>query len=38
MQLPFEQPGPLQPAPALRKLQAQGSIHAIRTAVGGYGL
>jgi pentalenolactone synthase len=34
MQLPFEQPGPMQPAPALRKLQQQGPIHAIRTAVG----
>jgi cytochrome P450 len=34
MQLPFDQPGPMQPAPALRKLQTQGPIHAIRTAVG----
>jgi cytochrome P450 len=34
MQLPFEQPGPMQPAPLLRKLQGEGPIHAIRTAVG----
>ncbi|WP_327580450.1 cytochrome P450 [Nonomuraea sp. NBC_00507] len=33
-QLPFEQPGPLQPAPLLRRLQEQGPIHPIRTAVG----
>jgi pentalenolactone synthase len=33
-QLPYEQPGPLQPPPLLRRLQAQGPIHAIRTATG----
>jgi cytochrome P450 len=33
VQLPFEQPGPMRPAPVLRKMQAQGPIHAIRTAV-----
>ncbi|MEO3805242.1 cytochrome P450 [Nonomuraea sp. B1E8] len=34
VQLPFEQPGPLEPPPLLRRLQASGPIHAIRTAVG----
>ncbi|MFC7713515.1 cytochrome P450 family protein [Nonomuraea recticatena] len=34
VQLPFEQPGPLEPPPLLRRLQAEGPIHAIRTAVG----
>ncbi|MEV4113477.1 cytochrome P450 [Nonomuraea sp. NPDC049695] len=34
VRLPFHQPGPMQPAPLLRRLQAQGPIHAIRTAVG----
>jgi Cytochrome P450 len=34
MQLPFEQPSPMRPAPLLRKLQIAGPIHAIRTAVG----
>jgi cytochrome P450 len=34
VQLPFEQPSPMQPAPVLRALQARGPIHAIRTAVG----
>ncbi|MEO3861002.1 cytochrome P450 [Acrocarpospora sp. B8E8] len=34
MQLPFEQPDPMRPAPLLRRLQSQGPIHAIRTAVG----
>ncbi|WP_082310067.1 cytochrome P450 [Nonomuraea sp. SBT364] len=34
VQLPFEQPGPLEPPPLLRRLQAAGPIHAIRTAVG----
>ncbi|GLW99856.1 cytochrome P450 [Microtetraspora sp. NBRC 16547] len=34
MQLPFDQPGPMRPAPTLRALQRQGPIHAIRTAVG----
>jgi pentalenolactone synthase len=33
-QLPFERPGPLEPAPILRRLQEQGPIHPIRTAVG----
>ncbi|TMR88048.1 cytochrome P450 [Nonomuraea basaltis] len=33
-QLPFEQPGPMQPSPLLRQMQARGPIHAIRTAVG----
>lgn len=32
--LPFDQPGPLQPPPLVRQMQAQGPIHAIRTAVG----
>jgi cytochrome P450 len=32
--LPFEQSGPMQPAPLLRRLQSRGPIHAIRTAVG----
>jgi hypothetical protein len=34
IRLPFEQPDPMRPAPLLRELQAQGPIHAIRTAVG----
>lgn len=34
VQLPFERPDPLEPAPVLGELQAQGTIHAIRTAVG----
>jgi pentalenolactone synthase len=34
VQLPFEQPDPLQVAPPLRRLQADGPIHRIRTAVG----
>ncbi|MFD2357227.1 hypothetical protein ACFSTC_60100 [Nonomuraea ferruginea] len=33
-QLPYDQPGPLRPPPLLRRLQASGPIHAIRTAVG----
>lgn len=33
-QLPFEQPDPLQVAPALRELQARGPIHRVQTAVG----
>jgi cytochrome P450 len=33
-QLPFEQAGPLQPAPRLRALAAQGAICKIRTATG----
>ena len=33
-QLPFEQAGPLQAAPRLRALQAQGPAHKIRTATG----
>ncbi len=32
--LPFEQPHPMRPAPLLRRMQAQGPVHAIRTAVG----
>jgi pentalenolactone synthase len=34
VQLPFEQAGPLQAAPRLRALQAQGPIHEIRTETG----
>jgi cytochrome P450 len=34
VQLPFDQPDPLQAAPPLRRLQARGPIHRIRTAVG----
>ncbi|MGH3354332.1 MAG: cytochrome P450, partial [Nocardioidaceae bacterium] len=34
VQLPFEQPDPLAVAPLLRSLQAQGSVHRIRTRVG----
>jgi cytochrome P450 len=34
VQLPFEQPYPLQTAPLLRELQALGPMHRIRTAVG----
>ncbi|MGW5361945.1 cytochrome P450 [Actinopolymorpha pittospori] len=33
VQLPFEQPDPMRPAPLLRHLQAQSPIHPIRTAV-----
>ena len=33
-QLPFEQARPLQAAPRLRALQAQGPVHKIRTATG----
>jgi cytochrome P450 len=33
-QLPFEQPYPLQVAPMLRRLQAAGPVHRVRTAVG----
>ncbi|MFD0888238.1 hypothetical protein ACFQ08_27175 [Streptosporangium algeriense] len=34
VQLPYERPGPLHPAPLLRELQARGPIHAVRTALG----
>jgi cytochrome P450 len=34
VQLPFDQPVPLLPAPLLRELQAAGPVHRIRTAVG----
>ena len=34
VQLPFDQPVPLRPAPLLRKLQAAGPVHRVRTAVG----
>lgn len=34
VQLPFEQPHPVQAAPALRALQAQGPVHRVRTATG----
>ncbi|MER6831661.1 cytochrome P450 [Streptosporangium sp. NPDC000563] len=34
VQLPYERPGPMRPAPLLRELQARGPVHAIRTAVG----
>jgi cytochrome P450 len=34
VQLPFDQPVPLLPAPLLRRLQAAGPVHRIRTAVG----
>src|SRR5258708_38991293 len=33
-QLPFEQADPLQPAPQLQALQAQGPVHRVRTATG----
>jgi pentalenolactone synthase len=33
-QLPFDQPVPLRPAPLLRELQAAGTVHRVRTAVG----
>ncbi|GEC08960.1 hypothetical cytochrome P450 [Streptomyces spinoverrucosus] len=33
-QLPFEQTDPLQPAPRLRELQSQGTVHRVLTAVG----
>lgn len=32
--MPFPQPHPLHPPPLLRKLQARGPIHPIRTATG----
>lgn len=34
VQLPFQQPHPLEVAPPLRRLQARGPIHRVRTAVG----
>lgn len=34
IQLPFEQSHPLEVAPALRRLQTEGSVHRIRTRVG----
>ena len=34
LQLPFEQAHPLQVAPRLHELQAQGTIHRVRTEVG----
>jgi pentalenolactone synthase len=34
VQLPFDQTGPLQVPPTLRALQAQGTVHRIRTRVG----
>uniref|UniRef100_UPI003F497427 cytochrome P450 n=1 Tax=Nonomuraea bangladeshensis TaxID=404385 RepID=UPI003F497427 len=34
VQLPYEQPDPMRPAPLLRELQTRTPIHAIRTAVG----
>ncbi|GAA4592336.1 cytochrome P450 [Planotetraspora phitsanulokensis] len=34
VQLPMEQPSPLQPSPELRVLQGRGPIHQVRTAVG----
>jgi len=34
VQLPFEQADPLQFPPRLRQLQAQGTVHRVRTAVG----
>ena len=34
IQLPFEQTHPLKIAPRLRELQAQGTVHRVRTAVG----
>jgi pentalenolactone synthase len=37
VQLPFEQPYPLQAAPLLRELQALGPVHRILTAVGDEG-
>jgi pentalenolactone synthase len=33
-QLPFDQPGPLQVPPLLRRLQTEGPVHRIRTRVG----
>ncbi|MQA95184.1 MAG: cytochrome P450 [Streptosporangiales bacterium] len=32
--LPFDRPGPLTPPPSLRRLQGEGPVHAIETAVG----
>jgi pentalenolactone synthase len=37
VQLPFEQPSPLQVSPLLRRLQVQSPIHRVRTAVGDEG-
>ena len=34
VQLPFKQAHPLEVAPVLRDLQASGTVHAVRTAVG----
>jgi hypothetical protein len=34
VQLPFEQANPLEVAPLLRRLQRDGVVHAVRTAVG----
>lgn len=34
VQLPFDQPAPLRPAPLLRELQGAGTVHRVRTAVG----
>ncbi|MGH3586533.1 MAG: cytochrome P450 [Pseudonocardia sp.] len=34
VQLPFDQPVPLRPAPLLRELQVAGPVHRVRTAVG----
>jgi pentalenolactone synthase len=34
VQLPFDQPLPLQVPPLLRKLQSQGTVHAVRTQTG----
>jgi hypothetical protein len=34
VQLPFEQAHPLEVAPLLRRLQQDGVVHAVRTAVG----
>jgi len=37
IQLPFDQPYPLQVAPLLRELRSRGPVHRIRTAVGDEG-
>ncbi|MEO3793014.1 cytochrome P450 [Nonomuraea sp. B10E15] len=37
VQLPYEQPDPMRPAPLLRESQVRGPIHAVRTAVGDSG-
>ncbi|WP_046471534.1 cytochrome P450 [Allosalinactinospora lopnorensis] len=34
VQLPFEQPHPLRPAPVLHELRTRGPVHRVRTAVG----